>query len=57
MAKKKKKKKSAEPEIDIKQKFENVEVLVNTERPKFTSEKTDILWKEYSLYPMKGEFE
>jgi len=34
MAKKKKKKKSAEPEIDIKQKFENVKVLVDTERPK-----------------------
>jgi len=32
--KKKKKKKSAEPEIDIKQKFENVKVLVDTERPK-----------------------
>ena len=29
-----KKKKSPEPEIDIKQKFENVKVLVNTERPK-----------------------
>lgn len=34
MAKKKKKKKSREPEIDIKQKFENVKVLVDTERPK-----------------------
>ncbi|MHA2037936.1 MAG: hypothetical protein ACW972_05675 [Promethearchaeota archaeon] len=34
MAKKKKKKKAPEPEIDIKQKFENVKVLVDTERPK-----------------------
>ncbi len=34
MAKKKKKKKSKEPEIDINQKFENVKVLVDTERPK-----------------------
>jgi hypothetical protein len=34
MAKKKKKKKTQEPEIDIKQKFENVKVLVDTERPK-----------------------
>lgn len=32
--KKKKKKKSKESEIDINQKFENVKVLVNTERPK-----------------------
>ncbi len=30
----KKKKKTPEPEIDIKQKFENVKVLVDTERPK-----------------------
>lgn len=30
----KKKKKTQEPEIDIKQKFENVKVLVKTERPK-----------------------
>jgi hypothetical protein len=30
----KKKKKVPEPEIDIKQKFENVKVLVNTNRPK-----------------------
>lgn len=34
MAKKKKKKKSTEPEINIKQKFENVKVLVDTNRPK-----------------------
>lgn len=34
MAKKKKGKKAAEPEIDIKQKLENVKVLVNTNRPK-----------------------
>ena len=34
MAKKKKKKKSKELELDIKQKFENVKVLVDTERPK-----------------------
>jgi len=31
---KKKKKKSKEPDIDIEQKFENVKVLVDTERPK-----------------------
>ena len=30
----KKKKKAVEPEIDIKQKLENVKVLVNTNRPK-----------------------
>ena len=30
----KKKKKAPEPEIDIKQKFENVKVLVDTNRPK-----------------------
>ena len=30
----KKKKKAQEPEIDIKQKFENVKVLVDTNRPK-----------------------
>ncbi|MHA2391580.1 MAG: hypothetical protein ACXAEX_06395 [Promethearchaeota archaeon] len=34
MAKKKKGKKTQEPEIDIKQKLENVKVLVNTNRPK-----------------------
>ena len=34
MAKKKKKKKAPEPEINIKQKFENVKVLVDTNRPK-----------------------
>jgi len=34
MARKKKKKKYQESEIDIKQKFENVKVLVDTERPK-----------------------
>ena len=34
MAKKKRKKKSKEQENDIKQKFENVKVLVDTERPK-----------------------
>ncbi|MFW9867262.1 MAG: hypothetical protein ACFFEN_14290 [Candidatus Thorarchaeota archaeon] len=34
MAKKKKKKSVQEPEINIKQKFENVKVLVDTNRPK-----------------------
>lgn len=34
MAKKKKKKSGQEPEINIKQKFENVKVLVDTNRPK-----------------------
>jgi len=34
MAKKKKKKKSPEPEINIKQRFDNVKILVNTNRPK-----------------------
>jgi hypothetical protein len=34
MAKKKKKKSGPEPEINIKQKFENVKVLVETNRPK-----------------------
>lgn len=34
MAKKKKKKKSTEPEINIKQRFDNVKILVNTNRPK-----------------------
>ncbi|MBA7555598.1 hypothetical protein ES705_48269 [subsurface metagenome] len=34
MAKKKKSKKEQEPEVDIKQKFENVKVLVDTNRAK-----------------------
>ncbi len=34
MAKKKKSKKEREPEVDIKQKFENVKVLVDTNRAK-----------------------
>ena len=49
----KKKKKASEPEIDIKQKFENVKVLLDTNRPK---EAIAYIEKELNITVTLSEF-